>query len=191
MKALHVPGLREMSLRIEIGDVVQLRQLRFGPYGRVLLEPPVKTQRGNRMTPLDYLHRQYDSVVWGIDRLQETLALRIDGLVPQSMLFNVGFTVQLGRIGACHRAAVAAQRILDDPVNTWMRSMLFPGPTDGYYQKTLNKGKLELDLRDPLLNYEQRKAVNTVLNDLYGPVPYIISGPPGTGKTKTMVELAL
>ena len=62
---------------------------------------------------------------------------------------------------------------------------------DGCYQKTLNKRLLDLDLHDPLLNYEQQKAVNTVLNETYGPIPFIISGPPGTGKTKTIVELAL
>ena len=68
---------------------------------------------------------------------------------------------------------------------------MFPESTDGYYQKTLNKAILSLDLRDEQLNYEQQKAVNTVLNEAYGPVPFLISGPPGTGKTKTLVELAL
>ena len=38
MFTLHVPGLREMSLRIEIGDIVQLRQLRFNPQGEIF--PP-------------------------------------------------------------------------------------------------------------------------------------------------------
>lgn len=35
MYSLLVPGLREMTLRIEVGDIVQLRQLRFGKYGEV------------------------------------------------------------------------------------------------------------------------------------------------------------
>ena len=72
-----------------------------------------------------------------------------------------------------------------------MRSMLFPEESDGYYQKTLNKKITKLKLLDELLNYEQLRAVNTVLNETYGPLPYIISGPPGTGKTKTIVEMAL
>lgn len=33
-----------------------------------------------------------------------------------------------------------------------------------------------------------QKAVDTILQQNYGNVPYLISGPPGTGKTKTIVE---
>lgn len=36
-----------------------------------------------------------------------------------------------------------------------------------------------------------QKAVDTILRQNYGNVPYLISGPPGTGKTKTIVEVGM
>jgi flagellar biosynthesis GTPase FlhF len=41
------------------------------------------------------------------------------------------------------------------------------------------------------LNSEQRVAVASVLLQAGGPVPYALVGPPGTGKTVTLVECAL
>ena len=192
MYSLHVPGLRELSLRIEIGDIVQLRQLRFNSNGEVVSGSLIKDAKGKPVKLPRHADNQYDAVVWGIDRLRETLSLRVDSLIPRTMLFNVCFTLQHGRLNSLHRAVTATQDTLKAASNVnWMRSMLFPEQCDGYYQKTLNKATTDLDLYDQLLNYQQLKAVNTVLNETYGPVPYIISGPPGTGKTKTIVELAL
>ncbi|KAK3714514.1 hypothetical protein LTR37_007820 [Vermiconidia calcicola] len=192
MFTLHVPGLREQSLRIEVGDIVQLRQLHFNLRGEVMYGSRITDKDGKPVMAPRHADNQYNSVVWGIDRLKECLALRVDSLAPRSMMFNVQFTVQAERLRATYTAVKNTQHTLSaTSSDNWMRSMLFPEPSDGYYQKTLNKAFTDFDLHDQLLNYEQSKAVNTVLNETYGPVPFIISGPPGTGKTKTIVELAL
>ena len=44
---------------------------------------------------------------------------------------------------------------------------------------------------DRQLNTEQRIAVASVLLQAGGAVPYALFGPPGTGKTVTLVECAL
>lgn len=182
--ALNVPGLREMSLRIEIGDIVQLRQLCF--------EQTSKKYHNDRQLELGSApYIQNDGVVWGINRFNETLSLRVDGLAPVSMLFNARFTIQRSRIEAMWTATMAAQHSLSQSNEGWLRSVLFPDASDGRQQTNLNKASVVLDQYDHMLNYEQLRAVDNILNAAYGLIPYIISGPPGTGKTKTMVELAL
>lgn len=176
MYYLQVPGLRELDLRIEIGDIVQLRPLYLDARGEIMRIP--------------YAVR-HDAVVWSIDRLRETVVLCVSGLLPRSILFNVCFSVQAGRLGALYRAVMGTQKALQGGDTSWMRSMLFPVEADGTLQKMLNKFQVNMELYDPLLNYEQIRAVDTVLTNDFGRVPYLISGPPGTGKTKTLVELAL
>lgn len=71
----HVPGLREYSLRIELGDVVRLRQLLLFVPGH----------------PFEYLSAlrcqvvpEYHAIVWGIDRANELLRVRMDGFTLDS-----------------------------------------------------------------------------------------------------------
>lgn len=130
------------------------------------------------------------AVVWAVDRLHETLHLRIDYLHQISGLYNACFTLQDARIGALQvTLGEVAKQVQQD--NSWLRSMLFPNTKDGKLQTTLNTSRHGLQLFDLDLNNEQGRAIQTILRDDYGRVPYLISGPPGTGKTKTVVELAL
>ncbi|EMC92499.1 hypothetical protein BAUCODRAFT_38569 [Baudoinia panamericana UAMH 10762] len=192
MYSLVVPGLRELSLAVELGDVVQLRQLHLDLRGEVLSGPMATYRNGHSLADESPMIFRHDAVIWAIDSLNGILTLRVDGLYHMSMQFNVCFTIQVGRIGAMYRAITTLEQALTFSGGAcWTRSMLFPDETDGVLQNTLNKGTIRWEGRDKQLNYEQIRAVDTVLLQKYGDIPYLVSGPPGTGKTKTMVELAL
>jgi len=73
----------------------------------------------------------------------------------------------------------------------WLQSMLFPTEADCEVQTVLNPGSFTRPFFDEQLNWEQKKAIESICSTNYGTLPFLISGPPGTGKTKTLVEVAL
>ncbi|KAM7194446.1 P-loop containing nucleoside triphosphate hydrolase protein [Naviculisporaceae sp. PSN 640] len=73
----------------------------------------------------------------------------------------------------------------------WMQSMLFPTEADCDSQNNIDSAYLARYFFDQALNEQQRIAVENICSQNYGVLPYLISGPPGTGKTKTIIETAL
>jgi helicase MOV-10 len=237
--ALSVPGLREDSPHVEMGDRLQLRQLWVDGTGALITVPQHTGLLG--YSPVTYKNWggvQYDAVVYSISRAQETVYLKADGLsflyigqdiVP--MFVNVVFPLKHGTskaqrealmdVDSClihasstshHHGSLSSTGGLDnlgeppgakyatpteDPKtevdvhrNDWIRRVLFPTEADGNLQTELrtvpHRGLFDRDL-----NYEQAHAVNDVCVHAYGVLPYLVSGPPGTGKTKTLVETAM
>lgn len=77
------------------------------------------------------------------------------------------------------------------------RSLLFPEPRDltpSGVRERLNTSRLggaQLALHNHQLNEEQAAAVRAVVDGVARHIPYIIFGPPGTGKSTTIIEAIL
>ncbi|TVK90475.1 putative RNA helicase SDE3 [Bagarius yarrelli] len=95
-----------------------------------------------------------------------------------NMKFNVEFSFNRFPHKLQHRAVqLAAKHKLGN--------VLFPTPNT-VIQAELPK--LRMYNRDLETNPEQKAAVQHILSGQYKPAPYLIFGPPGTGKTVTLVE---
>lgn len=204
--ALRVPGLRDDAPKVELGDTVLVRQIIHAPHTNQNGTSwfPNRHQPGSSATP-GFTGHQHHAIVWGVSRAKETIVLRIDKFIPTLLRCNIKFVVQPNTYLPLWRAildtngghpsamshigeqgcGVAAHR------QTWLRHMLFPSPSDTVIQTTIPIGAFNLKWFDKNLNFEQMKAVDAVVTRNYGDIPFLISGIPGSGKTKTVVECSL
>lgn len=155
----------------------------------------------------------YSARVLKVLHSEERLILRVQGLpfVATSCIerFNIQFMCSSERPGCILFALQLVQQALlsrglhgntllngidtgstQQDKSRWMRSMIFPTPQDCEMQDNLHIGGSQ-ESADLDLNREQRRAVNSIWSQDYGNLPFLISGPPGTGKTKTVIETVL
>jgi hypothetical protein len=129
------------------------------------------------------------------------LLVKFDPIIEQdsSMCGKVLVRFELNRkmLRICHQAL----QLADDNL---IRNLMFPSRVDIWVsggpdesvsdERLLGIIRTKFPLFDPtktfgMLNDRQKQAVKGVLSGLAYPAPYVLLGPPGTGKTMTLVEI--
>ncbi|KAK7055393.1 P-loop containing nucleoside triphosphate hydrolase protein [Favolaschia claudopus] len=201
---LLVPGIRESSPRLEIGDLLVLREVfeaqKVGSgiafEGRVvtlrkregiihLFCPALKYHIQAYVGPLDpSRHSQNGNVVF-----------TPEDVLP--LLFNISFVPNARSSCLMDVASKTLHDAMAEPFDTnrrrAARRWLFPVPDDLLREPEMDSIQRYLpdeSWTDNGLNEEQKLAVSSiVLHESH--VPFLIFGPPGTGKTRTTVEAVL
>ncbi|KAL8936104.1 MAG: hypothetical protein Q9211_004349 [Gyalolechia sp. 1 TL-2023] len=171
----------------------------FGPIGTPIKTPPTRSRQdyfGSTAAPMTSPSVPRGDLLGTIgtpfrnpqyDRPDSSGSIAFPSHVAPGHLRHSGIN---GNRRSTHRPSHS--NALDTPVQytnqAWLRRMLFPSDSDGVIQRSLPQGVFKRSWFDRDLNHEQKKAVDSILAKAYGNIPFVINGPPGTGKTKTTVE---
>ncbi|GAA5934856.1 hypothetical protein JCM3775_001658 [Rhodotorula graminis] len=178
---LEARSIREGWPPVDLGDILNLRQLR----------PSFQSWQG----------LEFEASVAGINRAAGEVLLRCDGLMgyQEAMVFNVVWRVQDRIFNEWRRSTELADLylnsssiLLDGPPTkrrrTAIDSWLFPQSEDvSVHAPAPTKDDLDPEWVDESLNEEQRNAIRSIIWAKQR-CPLLLHGPPGTGKTKTLVE---
>ena len=100
----------------------------------------------------------------------------------QTNVFYIRFTVGRSCVRREHRAIRLMQQL--EPMH--LRHVLFPD-VSLTLQTTLSSNIIRISPTNQLNTY-QAEAVQSIVNSTHHPFPYLVWGPPGTGKTMTLIE---
>ncbi|KAG5646161.1 hypothetical protein DXG03_004214 [Asterophora parasitica] len=208
---IAVPGIRENYPRLEIGDLVHLREvydkMKRGSgmafEGRVValrkregvINIHCPTLKHHILHVLPPNPRTIDGIYTPDDELPFVFNVSfIPNARPSFVMETAAATMGDALTGSKNKTAFPYLRAtpVHDQHNL-ARHWLFPEPKDlnsplSVY--AVERAFLEHDWVDQGLNPEQRLAAESIALH-QSPVPYLISGPPGTGKTRTVVETVL
>ena len=180
---LKVPGLREETPSVNLGDFILLRQLILDPVTLLpqgmdaWLAPGGGCNRGE-FAP-GFTKIQIRALVTAVDKINESLVIDVNGrIIPGAPVCNVSFIAQPSLVESLHRAVEDVSRelptqsatatptptpletsrnLLSERIqNNWLRSMLFPLEADGIQQITLPSATFSQTWFDTGLNYEQK-----------------------------------
>ncbi|XP_005510438.2 helicase MOV-10 [Columba livia] len=125
---------------------------------------------------------QYKGYVHGVEleKVRLGFSSKLQKKFVNNLKFDVTFTFSRLPLQLQHRAAVLAMQ-------RGLSSLLFPSAS---CHKSLFPGTFQPRWFDRKLqaNEEQCRAVTHIVTGMSRPAPYLIFGPPGTGKTVTLVE---
>lgn len=197
--ALFVPGIRENYPRLEIGDLVHLREVLpqqqkgsgLAFEGRVVA---LRKREGFIHIFSSTLKHHIQTFISPITRSSEGQSI-FTPEDPLPLVFNVSFMVNAHPLFNVEAAVATLDKALTAKVgfHNLGRHWLFPNPEDLDSPSStyaVDRDFQDKDWVDKGLNPEQRLAVSSIALH-QSPVPYLISGPPGTGKTRTVVETVL
>lgn len=122
---LHVPGIREGAPMISYDDEILLRQLRLDYSTRLPLNmeawlAPGGGAENGEIAP-GFTGYQINAVVMAVNKSAETIILKVHGIVPGSLVFNVCFVIQARPVKSLQRAVssisheLAAIQPIHDP----------------------------------------------------------------------------
>ncbi|KAF9451324.1 P-loop containing nucleoside triphosphate hydrolase protein [Macrolepiota fuliginosa MF-IS2] len=203
--SLVVPGLRENYPRLDAGDLVKMRQVIASKNG--FTEPffgtgiafearVVASQKREGLVHLysptleEYIQNYFTGIALYLAQTKDHIPFQLP------LTFNISFLVN-ARPFCLMEAAVtdlhgAINVGLEDNLTT---KWLFPTikditTTPPRWIADSGAPQNDLKWKDRDLNEEQKNAITSVVLRQW-PVPYLISGPAGTGKTRTIVEAVL
>ncbi len=178
---LKIPGLKEGTPSVNLGDFVLLRQLILDPVTQLpegmdaWLAPGGGCSRGEPAP--GFTKVQIRALVTAVDKTNELVIIDVNGrIIPRIPVCNVSFIAQPSLVESLHRAVEDVSQELSDQLSTttatpletprklsserihnnWLRFMLFPLEVNGLQQTTLPSARFSQTWFDTSLNYEQK-----------------------------------
>jgi helicase MOV-10 len=193
----HLLWVEESQMQFDIRNydmknVILERQGRsYRIYVPGLAESRPSVLRGDKIY-VRYSSKSYEGLVERTDMEHAVILLprRIHKDYTNGMQVDVRFSFKRMGLRLCHDAVCT---MMSQERKTFLNKVLFPEMNSLKALPPLNTTSSLQDIRwfNRSLNEEQRQAVQGVIQCTFRPLPYIIFGPPGTGKTVTLCESIL
>ena len=178
---LKVPGLKEGTPSVNLGDFILLRQLILDPVTQLpqgmdaWLAPGGGCSKGEPAP--GFTKVQIRAFVAAVDKTNESLIIDVNGrIIPGIPVCNVSFIAQPSLVESLHRAIEDVSQGLSNEFatatvtsleisknlsserihNNWLRYMLFPQEANALQQTTLPSATFAQTWFDGALNYEQK-----------------------------------